>query len=204
MPFTMSFASADPTIVKSIRQRDLLNTWLRLWNGRSCAPPLSQYEPARLSEEWSDLVRYCVEWNDEGMRLVIDSHGARIASAYGRSAATNSKGMYLDEYLPANRLPYVMPPYEQCVRSARPVYTVTQVDDIYGRIVDYERLLLPFSSGDKVDRVLASAKTFSEDGSFEIRNLLIAERTPILKVRAVIDRNLAARSRAPADEIVEI
>ena len=29
---------------------------------------------------------------------------------------------------------------------ACPVYTVADVDDIYGRVVAYERLLLPFST----------------------------------------------------------
>jgi hypothetical protein len=28
----LNFESANPTIVKSIRQRDLLNTWLRLYD----------------------------------------------------------------------------------------------------------------------------------------------------------------------------
>lgn len=201
-----SFASADPSIVRSVKQRDLLNTWLRLWAGRSCPPSLTSYEPARLDEEWSELVRYRVEWNGDASRLIIDSQGARIASAYGRAPGVSSKGTYLDEYLPANRLPYVMPAYDQCVQRALPVYSITRLDDIYGRIVDYERMLLPFSDGDRITHVLASAKTISEDGSFEIRNLMLAERKPELKVRAVIDRDLAVRgaSYSRADEVVEI
>ncbi len=37
-----------------------------------------------------------------------------------------------------------MPVYHECLKRALPVYTVSNIDDIYGRIVAYERLLLPF------------------------------------------------------------
>ncbi len=53
-----------------------------------------------------------------------------------------------------------------------PVYTIANIDDIYGRIVAYERLLLPFSDGGGVTHVIASLKTISEDGGFEIKNLM--------------------------------
>ena len=39
-----------------------------------------------------------------------------------------------------------MPVYYECIRRRLPAYTVAHVDDIAGRIVAYERLLLPFWS----------------------------------------------------------
>ena len=51
----------------------------------------------------------------------------------------------LDEYLGPRLAPFVMPVYYECVARALPVYTIADVDDIYGRVVAYERLLLPFS-----------------------------------------------------------
>src|SRR5450631_1077031 len=68
-------------------------------------------------------------------------------------------------------------------------------DDIYGRIVAYERLLLPFWDGSAVNHVIASLKTISQDGGFEISNLMRGSATlprPIL--RAVIDRDLFHRT----------
>ena len=112
----------------------------------------------------------------------------------------------LDEYLPASLVPVVMPVYHECLKRALPVYTVSNVDDIYGRIVAYERLLLPFSEGAGVTHVLASLKTISEDGSFEIRNLMRGNDTlPTAKLRAVIDRDLFHRApgRIPAGDVIE-
>jgi hypothetical protein len=88
-----------------------------------------------------------------------------------------------------------MPVYYECLARALPVYTVSHVDDIYGRIVAYERLLLPFWDGSAVNHVNASLKTISEDGGFEISNLMRGNATlprPIL--RAVIDRDLFHRT----------
>ncbi len=85
--------------------------------------------------------------------------------------------------------------YYQCIRRALPVYTICDIDDIYGRIVAYERLLLPFSDASSVTHVVASPKTICEDGGFEIRNLMRGNATlPALRLRAVIDRELFHRA----------
>ena len=99
-----------------------------------------------------------------------------------------------------------MPGYYECVHRARPVYTISNVDDIYGRIVAYERLLLPFSRGGDVTHVIASLKTISDDGGFEIRNLMRGNDTlPTAKLRTVIDRDLFHRApgRIPAGDVIE-
>ena len=91
-------------------------------------------------------------------------------------------------------------------RRALPVYTIANIDDIYGRIVAYERLLLPFSEGGHVTHVIASLKTISEDGGFEIRNLMRGnDALPTAKLRAVIDRDLFHRApgRIPAGDVIE-
>ena len=85
-------------------------------------------------------------------------------------------------------------------------FTISNIDDIYGRIVAYERLLLPFSNGGDVTHVIASLKTISEDGGFEIRNLMRGNDTlPTAKLRAVIDRDLFHRApgRIPAGDVIE-
>ncbi|WGR68361.1 MULTISPECIES: hypothetical protein [unclassified Bradyrhizobium] len=57
----LDFASAAPSIVKSIKQRDLLNSWLRLYARAQVAPAIWEYQPARLEEELSDLIYYTVD-----------------------------------------------------------------------------------------------------------------------------------------------
>jgi hypothetical protein len=156
----VDFESANPTVVKSIKQRDLLNTWLRLYAREQLLPRIGEYQPSRLAEELPDLVFYTVEPDRAPPRLTIQSDGTRMSSAYGNTG----KGRYLDEYLGARLVPVVMPVYYECVARRLPVYTISNIDDIYGRIVAYERLLLPFSEGGDVTHVIASLKTICDDG----------------------------------------
>ena len=198
----MEFQSANPTVVKSIKQRDLLNTWLRLYAREQLMPRIEEYQPSRLADELVDLVYYTVDSTQMPPRLTIQSDGTRMSSAYGNTG----KGRYLDEYVGARLVPIVMPVYYEAVRRGLPVYTISNIDDIYGRIVAYERLLLPFSNGGDVTHVIASLKTISEDGGFEIRNLMRANDTlPTAKLRAVIDRDLFHRApgRIPSGDVIE-
>ena len=182
----MDFESANPSIVKSIKQRDLLNTWLRLYAPSQRLPGVENFQPSRIEDELPDLVFMTVEKVNPA-RLIIDSDGTRMSLAYGHTG----RGRYLDEYLGARLAPRVMPIYQQCLDRALPVYTVSHVDDTTGRIVAYERLLLPFSASQGVTHLIASLKTISEDGSFEIRNLMRGnDKLPTFKLRAVIDRDL--------------
>jgi hypothetical protein len=198
----LEFQSANPTIVKSIKQRDLLNTWLRLYARDQRLPRMAEYEPSRLEDELPDMVYYTVG-AQQPPRLVIDSDGTRMSSAYGNTG----RGRHLDDYLGPRLAPIVMPVYHECIRRALPVYTISNIDDIYGRIVAYERLLLPFSeSGEVVTHIIASLKTISEDGGFEIRNLMRGnDSLPTPKLRVVIDRDLFHRApgRIPAGDVIE-
>lgn len=198
----MDFDSAGPSVVKSIRQRELLNSWLRLYARNQSLPQVAEYQPERLSEEKPDLVYYAVETDLEPPRFTIQSEGTRMSTAYGHTG----KGSYLDAYVGPRLAPHVMPVYYECVRRKLPVYTVAHIDDIYGRIVAYERLLMPFANGGAVTDVLASLKTICEDGGFEIRNLMRGNDTlPKPGLRAVIDRDLFHRSpgRIPAGDVIE-
>jgi hypothetical protein len=198
----LEFESANPSVVKSIKQRDLLNSWLRLYAREKLVPRLEEYRPERIADELPDLVYYTVDISQSPPRLIIQSDGTRMSSAYGNTG----KGRHLDEYLPANLVPIVMPVYHECVRRALPVYTISNVDDIYGRIVAYERMLMPFAEAGHVTHVIASLKTISEDGGFEIRNLMRGNDTlPAQRLRAVIDRDLFHRApgRIAAGDVVE-
>ena len=178
-------------MVKSIKQRDLLNTWLRLYARDQSTPLISDYQPERIEDELPDLVYYTVDANAQPPRLTIDSDGTRMSSAYGHTG----KGRYLDEYLGARLAPIVMPVYHECIARRLPAYTIANVDDVYGRIVAYERLLLPFSDGGSVSHIIASLKTISEDGGFEIKNLMRGnDKLPVPKLCTIIDRDLFHRA----------
>jgi len=198
----LEFESANPTIVKSIKQRDLLNTWLRLYAPAQLLPRIEEYQPERFADELPDLVFYTVNAAHPLPRLLIQSDGTRMSAAYGHTG----KGRYLDEYLGVQLASVVMPVYHECLKRALPVYTISNIDDIYGRVVAYERLLLPFSDGGGVTHVIASLKTISEDGGFEIKNLMRGnDSLPATKRSAVIDRDLFHRipGRIPAGDLIE-
>ena len=198
----LEFESANPSVIRSIKQRDLLNTWLRLYSRDQTLPRVEEYQPARLTDELPELVYYTVDMSQQPPRLTIQSDGTRMSTAYGHTG----KGRYLHEYLPAKLVDMVMPVYYECVARRLPVYTISNIDDIYGRIVAYERMLLPFSESGVITHVVASLKTICEDGGFEIKNLMSGiDALPRPKLRSVIDRDLfhRAHGRIAAGEVIE-
>ena len=78
----MEFESAGPSVVKSIKQRDLLNTWLRLFARNQSIPRMAEYQPARIEDELADMVFYTVDTHTEPPRLTIQSDGTRMSAAY--------------------------------------------------------------------------------------------------------------------------
>jgi hypothetical protein len=198
----LEFESAQPSVVKSIKQRDLLNTWLRLYARNQSIPRMSEYRPARMEDEFPDLVFYTVDAQSRPPRLTIQSDGTRMSTAYGNTG----KGRYLDEYLGARLAPMVMPVYYECIARRLPAYTIADMNDIYGRLVAYERLLLPFADKDSVSHIIASLKTISEDGGFEIKNLIRGnDKLPVPTLRTIIDRDLFHRApgRIPSGDVLE-
>ena len=198
----MEFQSAGPSVVKSIKQRDLLNTWLRLFARAGSIPRMAEYQPERIEDELPDLVFYTVDSGTQPPRLTIQSDGTRMSIAYGNTG----KGRDLNEYLGPRLAPIVMPVYYECIARRLPAYTIADMEDIYGRVVAYERLLLPFSDDGGVTHIIASLKTISEDGGFEIKNLIRGnDKLPVPTLRVIIDRDLFHRApgRIPSGDILE-
>lgn len=198
----MEFQNVRPSIVKSIKQRDLLNTWLRLYSREQRVPDIGEYHPERLADEGPDLVYYSVDSTQQPPRLKVESQDSRISAAYGYSA----DGRYLDEFLGERLISVLLPVYLECVLRALPVYSIFNVDDIHGRVVAIERLMLPFATGPDVTHMIVSVKAISEDGGFEIRNLMRGNAAlPNAKVAGVIAIDLFHRApgRIPVGDVIE-
>jgi hypothetical protein len=88
----------------------------------------------------------------EPTQLVMQSDGPRISTAHGHSG----KGYTLDASIGAK---LVAADHDECVCRARPVYTIAHIDDIYGRVVADERLMLPLPDGGAVTSAIASPRT---------------------------------------------
>ena len=127
-----------------------------------------------------------------------------MSDAYGNTG----RGKSLEDYIGPRLAPQIMPIYYACIARRLPVYTISTIDDMYGRVVAYERLLLPFSeSGSgEVTYIIASLKTISEDGGFEIRDLMRGnDKLPVPTLRSIIDRDLFHRStgRISTGDVIE-
>ena len=199
----MRIESHGPSVVRSVKQRDLLNVWLRLVARHGRTPRLADYQPDRIEDEKPDLVWYDVTYDNDEPRFRITYHGRRLAAVYG----IDGNGLMLEEVIGPVLAPTAMPIYRASAMSARPVYSIHTVSDVHGREVAYERLLLPFASDDRIDRLIASCKAISMEGAFEQQNLLSAATgEPAYTMIALIDRDAAPWTAldTAGDDVVEL
>lgn len=207
----MQFESTDPSVVKSIRQRYLLNEWLRAAGRERPMPLLQDFHLDRIDDEMVDMMGYDVVGEGDGARFLITHQGARLATTYGNERIDPAERPYfLDEKIGSERYANVVDLYRACLRHKRPAYSISTVQDADGKEVSYERLLMPFGSGDAVQQIVGSFKSISIEGGFKISNLMCLrpKAEPAILVRAIIDRAfvpISAQADAPsADEIVEL
>jgi hypothetical protein len=181
----MDFTVARPDVVRAINQRWLLKFWKRHL-GEHQVPPWQAVETDALKRMSANLSLLDVVGQNGGTRFLIRYHGAAVGEAYG---SQDCRGKMLDEVIPAAHQAHALIPYRQAVDGGRPIYTVHDVADCDGRLVHFERLLLPFGrDGRSVDRILASFEFVSPDGAFQSRDLMRSQKAPpALRVTAQID-----------------
>jgi hypothetical protein len=206
----MPFESANPSVVRSVKQRDLLNAWLRVLGKDRALPVLGDYKPDRIADEMADMMGFDVEGSGDDARFLITQEGARLTATYGNEHIAPDKrtNRYLDDAIGPARYARVVPSYRACLAHKRPTYSVSMVQDADGKDVSYERLLLPFGSGADVEQIVGSYKAISIEGGFKITDLMgvRSKATPVNVINAVIDRDLI---RGPAgahasDDLIEL
>jgi hypothetical protein len=203
----MEFESADPSVVRSIKQREFLNAWLRAAAGHRPLPPVDDFQPNRVSDELPDMMGYDVVGQGDGARFLITQAGARLSATYGGDHLKPAErtNRYLDDALGPERYARVVTLYRTCLKHKRPAYSISTVQDADNKDVSYERLLLPFGRGDAVEQIVGSFKSISIEGGFKINNLmgLRPKSVPVILVRAIIDRDFVP-NRVSSDEVVEL
>jgi hypothetical protein len=206
----MKFDSADPSVVRSIKQRDLLNAWLRAAVKLRTLPVLGDYQPDRIADERADMMSFDVAGEADSARFLITHEGARLTATYGNEDVDPDKrtNRYLDDAIGPERYARVVAPYRACVIRKRPTYSVSMVQDPDGKDVSYERLLLPFGTADAVEQIIGSYKSISIDGGFKIDNLMgvTAKATPVSIINAVIDLDFAPGTggHRTSDDVIEL
>lgn len=181
----MQFTAARPDVVRAINQRWLLKSWNR-GKGAHRIPLWQAVIAEELSRVATDLSILKVCGRDDAPRFQIRYHGTAIAQAYGSPDCT---GSHLDEIVPATDQAKHLAPYRRTLQSGYPVYTIHDVTDRNGRLVHYERLLLPYGrDGERVDHILATFEFVSPEGAFERQALMTSLKTaPVLRLSATIE-----------------
>src|SRR5450432_311836 len=189
----MEFESANPSVVRSVKQRDLLNAWLRALGKHRVLPALEDYRPDRIADELADMMGFDVVGEGCAGRFLITQEGSRLSATYGNEHIDPDKrtNRYLDDAIGTARYGRVVPSYRACLASKRPTYSVSTLRDTDGKDVSYERLLLPFGSGADVEQIVGSYKAISIEGGFKINNLMGVKSkvTPLSVINAIIDRD---------------
>jgi hypothetical protein len=206
----MEFDSANRSVVRSIKQRELLNAWLRAFDKRRALPAVTDYQPERIVDELLDMMGFDVEGEGDAARFLITQEGSRLTATYGSEHIAPDKrtNRYLDDAIGPERYAHVVTQYRTCLMRKRPTYSVSTVQDPDGKDVWYERLLLPFGSAGNVEQIVGSYKSISIEGGFKIANLM-ANRpgaVPVNIVRAIIDREIVRNSAftRASEDIVEL
>jgi hypothetical protein len=208
----MQFESADPSVVRSIRQRYLLNEWLRAAGKHRTMPQPDDFQPEQVADELVDMMQYEVVGQGNGARFLITHEGARLAATYGSDHIEPARrtNRYLDDAIGPERYASIVAHYRVCLACQRPTYSISTVRDVDGKDVSYERLLMPLGDGNAVRQIVGSFKSISIEGRFKIGNLmgLGREATPVVRLSAVIDRQFVPTATpmqtSPFDEIVEL
>jgi hypothetical protein len=66
----MEYANADPSVVRSIKQRVLLNAWMRALRRPNALPALADFDPDASSDELADMMGFDVEGDQQSARFI--------------------------------------------------------------------------------------------------------------------------------------
>jgi hypothetical protein len=187
----MKFESTNPSVVRSVKQRDLLDSWLRARRKPRILPAIGDYQPERIEDELIDMMEFDIDGEGDAARFLITHEGARLTATYGSEHIEPGQrtNRFLDDAVGPARYARVAPFYRACLVRKRPIYSISMLRDPDGKEVFYERLLLPFGSADTVEQIIGSYKSISIEGRFKITNLMGTrpEAKPVSVVNAVID-----------------
>jgi Ni,Fe-hydrogenase III component G len=71
----MEFESANPSVVRSIKQRVLLNAWLRSLRKPKLLPALADVNPEGIMDELADMMGFDFVGHGDSTRFLITHEG---------------------------------------------------------------------------------------------------------------------------------
>ncbi len=168
----MKFETLTIDAVKSITQRNLLWQWNELARGRRFPAFADFHLDARLHDP-KQLMIWSVEHETGRRRFRARYHGARLGEVF----RDDFVGKTMEEAVPQCFRQYALDTASTCADSGCAVFSIISTIDAAGHRIDCERLLLPFGSGDEVQRLVASMQLISPKGTFRRKTILDKYRT---------------------------
>lgn len=181
----MNFQTIRPDAVRAINQRWLLKFWKRSRNADEI-PSWQSVEAENLSRVLDNVSFLDVTGDGEVKRFRIRRHGTGVAKVYGEP---DCSGRFLDDVIPRERHPTGLMPYYRAYSTGQPVYTICDVKDKIGRLIHFERLILPFrGDGQAVEHILSCFEFVCEDGAYDVTALIkLQSGAQTLRLCAMID-----------------
>ena len=92
-------------MVKSIKQRVLLNAWLRALRKPKLFPIIGDFQPDGVADELPDMMGFDVAGEGDDARFVITQEGARLTATYGNDHVDpdTRTSRYLDDAIGPER-----------------------------------------------------------------------------------------------------
>lgn len=169
-----NFVKGRPDLVRAINQRWLLHLWNRIRDGRAL-PAWQDLNTDELESISRNLSYFEVVRDGGETRFLIRFHGAQMGEVYGSYCV----GKFLDDILPAALRDSALVVYRYLTTVRQPLYTIAEIRDDGRRLVQFERLLLPFGSDSGgVEWILTSHELVSPDGAFQSRDLMRSQTKP--------------------------
>lgn len=145
--------------IRCVQQIGMLKLWERSKRG-AVLPPVSAIHDEDLARLREKLMLLDVEWLDDEPRYLIRFQGSDIDRMHNRNCA----GLYLNDVMEPAVRERGLKTFQRVIDQRIPAFNSTTVRDEQGATVNYERLLLPFTStGEGVDHIYSIVTLFTED-----------------------------------------
>jgi hypothetical protein len=145
--------------IRCVQQLGMLKLWERL-KGTAALPQAAAVQEHDLERLREKLMLLDVEWHDGAPRYPIRYQGSDFDRMHNR----NCVGLFLNEVMAPAVRERGLKTYRQVVECQTPAFNSTPVRGEDGAIVNYERLLLPFTrSGQGVEQIYCVITLFTED-----------------------------------------
>lgn len=145
--------------IRCVQQLGMLKLWERL-KGDGALPRTASIQDHDIERLRDKLMLLDVEWHEGEPRYLIRSQGTDFHRMHNRSCV----GLFLNDVMAPAVRERGLRTYREVIERQLPAFNATPVRGMNDAVVNYERLLLPFTrSGQGVEQIYCVITLFTED-----------------------------------------